>query len=66
MSKADNRQELETMTNAYLESGNRISKDASKVTIACTGCGHHQHVALEFALSFGRRCRRCGNKTRIT
>ena len=63
--KADTRAEIETMTNAFLESGGRISRDnSSKVHIACTGCHYRHYVDVNFAMKHPR-CVRCGAATRV-
>ena len=65
MTKADVRAEIESMTNAFLESGGRISRDkSSKVHIACTGCHYRRYVDVSFAMKYPR-CIRCGAATRV-
>ena len=59
--------ELQRLTDQFLEGGGQIDREGGdRVAITCTSCAYRQHVHVDFFLSFGRRCRRCGAETRVT
>jgi hypothetical protein len=61
------RAELEKMVQAFEEDGGRISRtSSSKATIACPACRTKRFVNLDYALSFGRRCSKCGAETAVS
>jgi hypothetical protein len=65
--KAEMRMQLQKLIDEYQADGGSISRGrGSKTTIVCTICNSRRHASLDYALSFGRRCHRCGGETRMT
>ena len=64
--KASARSELSKLVNEYIARGGAISTTrTSKVKISCRICGDRRYADIGYAVSFGKKCCRCGSTTTI-